>query len=67
MEVYYQRVHVSGKFTFLRGTDRLYQADFLASADQVIPDWLVKILLQGEAETIIKLEIKSQIGDLGLA
>ena len=44
----------------------VYQADYLTSADQVIPDWF-KILLLGEVGTIIKLGMKSQFGDVGLS
>ena len=43
----------------------VYQVDYLTSADQVIPDWLVTLL--GEAETATRLGIASLFGDEGLA
>lgn len=41
--------------------------DCLASADQVIPDWLVRMELLGEAKTAIGLGIQSWFGGVGLA
>lgn len=45
---------VSGMVTFLWGTAMVYPADYLTSGDQVIPDWLIKIPLLGEVETVIE-------------
>lgn len=39
----------------------------LTSADQEILDWLVKITFLGEAKTAIRIGIKSQFDDIGLA
>lgn len=38
-----------------RGRQRVRQAGYLTTADQVIPDGLVKITFLGEAESAIKL------------
>ena len=35
---------------FRRWQGGVYQADYLTSADQAIPDWLVKILFLGESK-----------------
>ena len=43
---------------FLWGKKRAYLADYLIGADQNIPDWLVKIIFLGKAETVIRLGIK---------
>ena len=33
----------------------------------VVPDWVAKVLVWGEVETVIKLDTKSQFGYVGLA
>lgn len=43
------------------------QVHFLTSADQEIPDWLGKVTFLGEAETAVRLGIKTSFGDVGLA
>lgn len=58
---------VSGKVTFLLGKEGVYQDDNLAGVDQVIPDWLIKITFLGQTESAIRLGIKSQFDDVGLA
>lgn len=40
--------------TFLQGMAEAYQADYLVSADQAIPDWLVYDSIFGKIKTIIK-------------
>lgn len=58
---------VSGKVIFLWWMAGVCQLDYLTSADQVSPDWLVKITFLAEAETTVRLGIKSQFCDVGLA
>ena len=53
--------------TYIWGTGGRYQVDSLTSAHQNIPDWLFKIKFLGEAESAVRLGIKSQFGDVGLA
>ena len=63
---------VSGKVTFLLGKAGVYQADYLTSTDQVIPEqdlesviWF-KITFLGEAKTAVRLGMKSWFADVGL-
>lgn len=42
------------------------QADYLIIADQVIPGWLVKDHIPGEAKTAVRLGIKSWFAGMGL-
>lgn len=44
-----------------------YDMDHLTTADQEIPDWLVKITLLGEVETVGSLDINFWFGNEGLA
>ena len=46
----------------LRGMERAGMADYLHGADQKIPDWLIKVAFQREAQTEIRLGIKSRLG-----
>ena len=50
----------------LLGWQVSYQVDYITSADQVILEWLVKITFLGEAETAIRISIKSCFSDLEL-
>lgn len=56
-----------GKSGVVSGVEGGYQMNSLTSADQEIPDWLVKIKFLGEAETAIRLDIKYWFGDVDLA
>lgn len=56
------------KFTFLLGgMAKVSQVHYIITADQVILDWLVEITFLGEAETAVRLGIKSQFGEMCLA
>ena len=44
-----------------------YQMGYLTSADQEIPDWLVKISFLAEVETVNRLGIKSWFDGMDLA
>lgn len=41
--------------------------DYLISANWEIPEWLVKTIFLGDAETAVKLGIKSRFGDMGFS
>lgn len=55
------------KFTFLFWGAKVSQVHYIITADQVILDWLVEITFLGEAETAVRLGIKSQFGEMCLA
>ena len=57
---------VSGSVPFSGEKTGVCQADYCASANQVIPDWLVKGYVVGEAETAASFGINSWFGDVGL-
>lgn len=42
--------------------ERAHLADYLIDTGQKIPDWLVKIIFLGKAETAISSGIKSRFG-----
>lgn len=46
---------------------KVSQVHYIITADQVILDWLVEITFLGEAETTVRLGIKSQFGEMCLA
>lgn len=51
----------------LWGWQMSYQVDYITSADQVILEWLIKITFLGEAETAVRISIKSCFSDLELS
>lgn len=53
--------------SFLGGMAKVSQVHYIITADQVILDWLVEITFLGEAETAVRLGIKSQFGEMCLA
>lgn len=53
----------SGLGTLLMGDGRGFIRDYLTSASQVIPGWLVKGYIHRKAETKISLGMNSQFGD----
>ena len=52
---------------FCGGMERACVTDYLLGADQKIPDWLIKILFLGEAETAIRSSIKTRFGIMGFS
>ena len=52
---------------FLWAMEEFCDMDHLTTADQGIPDWLVKIIFLGEVETAVWLVIKFWFGNVGLA
>lgn len=45
--------------------EKAYVKDYLIDVDQKIPDWLIKVMCLREAETAIRLGIKSRFGIMG--
>lgn len=58
---------ISGEVTFLWGKAGVYLVDYLTHLGQEIPGRWVKAAFLGEAETTIRLGIKSQCADMGLS
>ena len=48
-------------------TVQIASGDHIIGFDQKIPDWLIKIVLLGEAETPIRPDIKSRFSILGVS
>ena len=44
--------------------ERAHVIEYLTSTDQKVPDWQVKTDISEEVETVIRLDIKPQFGDL---
>lgn len=47
---------------FLWGMERVQVTDCFISADQKIPNWVMKIIYLGKAETAFRLDIQSRFG-----
>ena len=60
-------VRKTNKLSFLQGMERAHMTNDLVSADQKVPDWVMKITFPVNVKIAIMLGIKSRFGIIGLS